>query len=171
MAVSSSIGSNIFDILVGLPLPWLLKAIQNGASGKDWKIPLAKESTLSFSIIVLVAMLAAVIGTIAICKFRMTKALGFTMFGLVSVACRQQQFSDQTHPLSLLILHQCVADAKVCDDLTFATRALHSLLDERLLVRRLSGSGSAAGRRDLAIVFVCTMLDGGHNLWLGSFLE
>jgi len=25
MAVSSSIGSNIFDILVGLPIPWLLK--------------------------------------------------------------------------------------------------------------------------------------------------
>jgi len=24
MAVSSSIGSNIFDILVGLPLPWIL---------------------------------------------------------------------------------------------------------------------------------------------------
>jgi sodium/potassium/calcium exchanger 2 len=24
MAVSSSIGSNIFDILVGLPLPWLI---------------------------------------------------------------------------------------------------------------------------------------------------
>merc|ERR1712046_186232 len=25
MAVSSSIGSNIFDILVGLPVPWMLK--------------------------------------------------------------------------------------------------------------------------------------------------
>ena len=27
MAVSSSIGSNIFDILVGLPLPWLMFAL------------------------------------------------------------------------------------------------------------------------------------------------
>eukprot|EP00494_Astrolonche_serrata_P015881 UN16036 len=27
MAVSSSIGSNIFDILVGLPIPWLLFSI------------------------------------------------------------------------------------------------------------------------------------------------
>merc|ERR1719387_640918 len=25
MAVSSSIGSNIFDILVGLPIPWMIK--------------------------------------------------------------------------------------------------------------------------------------------------
>ena len=24
MAVSSSIGSNVFDILVGLPLPWIM---------------------------------------------------------------------------------------------------------------------------------------------------
>jgi len=36
MAISSSIGSNIFDILVGLPIPWLLKTgvvdpIKNGA--------------------------------------------------------------------------------------------------------------------------------------------
>merc|ERR1712176_681931 len=27
MAVSSSIGSNIFDILVGLPVPWMVKII------------------------------------------------------------------------------------------------------------------------------------------------
>merc|ERR1719203_2526719 len=31
MAVSSSIGSNIFDILVGLPIPWLLFGIINGS--------------------------------------------------------------------------------------------------------------------------------------------
>lgn len=30
MAVSSSIGSNIFDVTVGLPIPWLLYGIING---------------------------------------------------------------------------------------------------------------------------------------------
>jgi len=30
MAVSSSIGSNLFDILVGLPLPWLIYAVYRG---------------------------------------------------------------------------------------------------------------------------------------------
>ena len=30
MAVSSSIGSNIFDITVGLPVPWLLSNIIRG---------------------------------------------------------------------------------------------------------------------------------------------
>merc|ERR1712222_116695 len=35
MAVSSSIGSNIFDILVGLPIPWILKVglIEQGIKG------------------------------------------------------------------------------------------------------------------------------------------
>merc|ERR1712032_1791385 len=30
MAVSSSIGSNIFDVTVGLPVPWLLYSLING---------------------------------------------------------------------------------------------------------------------------------------------
>jgi hypothetical protein len=29
MAVSSSIGSNIFDVLIGLPLPWLTYSLLN----------------------------------------------------------------------------------------------------------------------------------------------
>merc|ERR1712217_253559 len=33
MAVSSSIGSNIFDVTVGLPLPWLLYVISQAAKG------------------------------------------------------------------------------------------------------------------------------------------
>lgn len=30
MAVSSSVGSNIFDVCVGLPVPWLLYTVYNG---------------------------------------------------------------------------------------------------------------------------------------------
>ena len=32
MAVSSSVGSNIFDILVGLPIPWILYSAVNGGT-------------------------------------------------------------------------------------------------------------------------------------------
>jgi sodium/potassium/calcium exchanger 2 len=32
MAVSSSIGSNIFDVAFGLPVPWLLFAIVTGVN-------------------------------------------------------------------------------------------------------------------------------------------
>ena len=31
MAVSSSVGSNIFDILVGLPVPWIIYSAVNSA--------------------------------------------------------------------------------------------------------------------------------------------
>ena len=87
MAVSSSIGSNIFDILIGLPLPWLVMCISEAAQGRKAVALLAKESSLLFSILILIAMLAAVITTIAICKYRMTKTLGATMFVLVGCCC------------------------------------------------------------------------------------
>ena len=74
MAVSSSVGSNIFDVLVGLPLPWLLASAVNG--GKPVNVV---AGTLALSIIILFLMLVAVITTIAICKWKMTKGLGATV--------------------------------------------------------------------------------------------
>merc|ERR1711907_167455 len=50
MAVSSSIGSNIFDVLVGLPLPWLLHNLVIG-------VVEVKAKSLFFSILVLLLML------------------------------------------------------------------------------------------------------------------
>ena len=84
MAVSSSIGSNIFDILVGLPIPWIFAGIANLADGKPDYTKLASDGTLSLSIIILICMLAAVIITIAACKWKMSKKLGAVMFCLVS---------------------------------------------------------------------------------------
>ena len=74
MAVSSSVGSNIFDVLVGLPLPWLLASAVNGGKPVD-----VVAGTLALSIIILFLMLVAVITTIAICKWKMTKGLGATV--------------------------------------------------------------------------------------------
>jgi len=74
MAVSSSIGSNIFDILVGLPLPWILftaimgKPVSIGAEG------------LTRSLLILVGMIFLVIGAIHCQGWRLTKALGGIMF-------------------------------------------------------------------------------------------
>ncbi|XP_044283866.1 sodium/potassium/calcium exchanger 2 isoform X2 [Varanus komodoensis] len=80
MAVSSSVGSNIFDITVGLPLPWLLYACINSFS------PVAVSSNGLFcAIVLLFIMLLFVILSIAACKWRMNKFLGFTMFGLYFV--------------------------------------------------------------------------------------
>ncbi|KFW74306.1 Sodium/potassium/calcium exchanger 2 [Manacus vitellinus] len=80
MAVSSSVGSNIFDITVGLPLPWLLYAVINSFA------PVAVSSNGLFcAIVLLFIMLLFVILSIASCKWRMNKILGFLMFGLYFV--------------------------------------------------------------------------------------
>ncbi|KAK7820338.1 hypothetical protein U0070_007544 [Myodes glareolus] len=80
MAVSSSVGSNIFDITVGLPLPWLLYTIIHRFT------PVTVSSNGLFcAIVLLFIMLLFVILSIALCKWRMNKILGFIMFGLYFV--------------------------------------------------------------------------------------
>ncbi|KAM9374987.1 sodium/potassium/calcium exchanger 1 [Phaethornis superciliosus] len=80
MAVSSSVGSNIFDITVGLPVPWFLYSVINGLS------PVAVSSNGLFcAIVLLFLMLLFVIISIAACKWKMNKLLGLTMFGLYFV--------------------------------------------------------------------------------------
>jgi len=97
MAVSSSIGSNIFDILVGLPIPWFVFSIVNGI--KKWdecdSLDINTEGgrhfcfsvgvtadTLLFSVLVLVFMIGLVISTVHCSGWKMTKGLGIAMFGL-----------------------------------------------------------------------------------------
>lgn len=76
MAVSSSVGSNIFDVLVGLPLPWLAYSITNSTHGYVTVI----ADTLFVSIGVLFLMLLIVILTIKYYNWVMTPNLGYTMF-------------------------------------------------------------------------------------------
>nr|AYD91348.1 Sodium/potassium/calcium exchanger 2 [Chiloscyllium punctatum] len=77
MAVSSSVGSNIFDITVGLPLPWLLHAFINNFT------PIKVSSNGLFcSIVLLFIMLLFVILAIGACKWKMNKILGLIMFVL-----------------------------------------------------------------------------------------
>jgi Ca2+/Na+ antiporter len=79
MAVSSSIGSNIFDVTVGLPLPWLSFNIFKG------KIVQVKSKSLGVSVLVLILMLLAVITTIMAMKWKMSKTLGYVMLLLYVV--------------------------------------------------------------------------------------
>ncbi|XP_061664310.1 sodium/potassium/calcium exchanger 2-like isoform X2 [Syngnathoides biaculeatus] len=80
MAVSSSVGSNIFDITVGLPFPWLMWSLLSGLQ------PVAVSSNGLFcAIVLLFLMLLFVIISIAACKWRMSKLLGFIMFMLYFV--------------------------------------------------------------------------------------
>lgn len=80
MAVSSSVGSNIFDITVGLPFPWLLYNLIN-----DFKPVEVSSNGLFCAIVLLFLMLLFVIISIAACKWRMSKFLGLLMFLLYFV--------------------------------------------------------------------------------------
>ncbi|XP_058056454.1 sodium/potassium/calcium exchanger Nckx30C [Anopheles bellator] len=76
MAVSSSVGSNIFDVTVGLPIPWLMYGMIYGQ-------PVEVNSVgMVCSITILFLMLLFVVMSIACFRWRMNKGLGFTMFML-----------------------------------------------------------------------------------------
>ena len=75
MAVSSSIGSNMFDITFGLPFPWVLKSLTTGGD------PVKVESkSLLASVMMLIIMLFTTIGCIAFFGWRLNKLLGLTSF-------------------------------------------------------------------------------------------
>lgn len=97
MAVSSSIGSNIFDILVGLPVPWIFFIL---IKGKPVKII---SCELALSVIVLIGMLIAVVTAIKFSGWKMSKCLGYSMFVLYIVFLTQdlvRNFSgDQCDPI------------------------------------------------------------------------
>ncbi|XP_036140381.1 sodium/potassium/calcium exchanger Nckx30C isoform X2 [Monomorium pharaonis] len=79
MAVSSSVGSNIFDVTVGLPVPWLLYGLIYGK-------PVEVNSVgMVCSIAILFCMLLFVIMSIACFRWKMNRGLGFTMFILYFV--------------------------------------------------------------------------------------
>lgn len=88
MAVSSSIGSNIFDILVGLPLPWLCWCILTSGD-----MNVGSGNNLLPSILVLFGMLALVFLIIVQNKWILTKRLGYTMFVLYVLFVTQDLFT------------------------------------------------------------------------------
>lgn len=79
MAVSSSIGSNLFDVTIGLPLPWILYILYSGA-------PKAVSSEGIFcSIGLLLTMLVVLVSTIIACGWKMNRGMGAAMLGLYVV--------------------------------------------------------------------------------------
>ena len=81
MAVSSSIGSNIFDVAFGLPLPWLVFNIV--AIVKDCNCPVIVGADGLFgSLIILLLMVALIVGLIHVSNWEMTHNLGRVMLVL-----------------------------------------------------------------------------------------
>ncbi|XP_022106970.1 sodium/potassium/calcium exchanger 4-like [Acanthaster planci] len=76
MAVSNSIGSNVFDVLLGLALPWFIKTTMINYGS----VVNINSSGLLYSVILLFATVAITIITIHCHKWRLTKRVGILMF-------------------------------------------------------------------------------------------
>jgi Ca2+/Na+ antiporter len=76
MAVSNAIGSNIFDIFVGLGLPWLLKT---AISGKAIYFDI---EGLNISVGLLFASVLFILFSLMWKKWRLTQSLGFILIML-----------------------------------------------------------------------------------------
>lgn len=87
MAISSSIGSNIFDVTVGLPVPWLIYAAINNGEATE-----IQNEALEISVLLLLAMLGITIIAIVLHRWVMTRWMGGSMmflyliFEVISVA-------------------------------------------------------------------------------------
>ena len=82
MAVSNSIGSNVFDILVCLGLPWLLNTaiVENGAPLK------ISSGGIAYSALILLSTVVFMLVAINLAKWKLNKPFGFLcMFAYVVV--------------------------------------------------------------------------------------
>ena len=75
--MSSSIGSNIFDVLVGLPVPWMVYSAVN--EGNPMGI---YTNNMVFSTLVLLLMLVSTIGIIIWAKWILSRRTGYLMLVL-----------------------------------------------------------------------------------------
>merc|ERR1719341_2859072 len=80
VAVSSSFGSNLFDITVGLPLPWLIFML-------IYQVPSVKVSSIgiAWDCVTILLMLFMVIASIVGFKWKMSKSMGLLMMTLYVV--------------------------------------------------------------------------------------
>jgi Ca2+/Na+ antiporter len=80
MAISSSVGSNIFDVTVGLPIPWMLWSFTHNLSAIK-----VDSYGLTCSTVLLLLMLIAVFFCIVLFKWKMKKGMGVVMLLLYFV--------------------------------------------------------------------------------------
>jgi len=85
MAVSSSIGSNIFDVLIGLPLPWFFKSLISGP------VPVGgPNDPVGVSVGILLGMIVLIVLSIWAVGWKMDRKLAFIFIFLYIVYLAQE---------------------------------------------------------------------------------
>ena len=79
MAVACTVGSNIFDITLGLPLPWFFWSLGYGRAFH------VSATSVGFSLILILFILAAFLSSIALLKWKMPKSLGGILLAIYAV--------------------------------------------------------------------------------------
>ncbi|KAI1704358.1 sodium/calcium exchanger protein [Ditylenchus destructor] len=107
MAVSSSIGSNLFDICIGLPIPWLLyflfSTLRHGPNGIGTIAVISNG--LICSVALLFLMLIVLVASIAAVRWQMNKIFGalmilsYILFCSMSIALEKKLFLCPLRPL------------------------------------------------------------------------
>lgn len=93
-AVANSIGSNVFDILIGLGFPWLLAGFIYGGSSVE-------SDDLNVAIPFLFGVLIILLGALAYTKFHLNQVIGIVLLGLYvfyvifELAIKPQIFDDE----------------------------------------------------------------------------
>merc|ERR1719182_666194 len=74
MAVSNAVGSNVFDICIGLGLPWFIKC----AAGSG-PVPIADTDMVIPSVLILVGIIVLLFSTFAISGWRLINQVGYIL--------------------------------------------------------------------------------------------
>jgi Ca2+/Na+ antiporter len=75
MAVSNSIGSNTFDILVALGVPWMIRALITGFQEEKWYVQVQSEA-LAYTVISLLISLIVLYAILLASRFVLSRTLG-----------------------------------------------------------------------------------------------
>ena len=84
MGISNSIGSNIFDVLLCLGLPWLVKSIFSPKIPGDYSVKINSEG-LIYSSVSLFSTLILLYFALACNKFKLDRRVGFICLAMYSV--------------------------------------------------------------------------------------
>jgi len=74
MAVSNAVGSNVFDICMGLGLPWFIKCVAG-----DGPIPIDDTDTIVPSVMILIAIIVLLFSTFAISDWKLAPKVGYIL--------------------------------------------------------------------------------------------